>query len=162
MTSAIGLRDQRVRTYAKSDQGTDGVVRPVFTFANEYWGRIDESAAAVRFAQEKLQLKVDALAEFSDDVAIPVNGFLLDTLTGLHWWVRKIYNVRALHRLWVGLEAISEELVATFTIYEGASTLDGVHVIDPGTPPTQLTGWLTSEAGDMITSEAGVTLTTEG
>jgi hypothetical protein len=131
MTSAIGLRDQRLRLYARSNSGTDGVVRPVFTFTAEYWGRLDDSAAAVRLAQERLQLKVDAVAEFSDEVAPPVSGFLQDTSTGLFWWIRKFYTSRALHRVTVGLETITEEQVAQFQLFQGANPLDGVHVIDP-------------------------------
>lgn len=132
MSSAVGLRDQPLRLYARSDSGTDGRTKPVFTFTAWWWGRLDESHVAVRAAQERLQMKVDAVAEFADEAVIPDKGVCKDP-DGTLWWIRGINSNRLLRRIIVGLDRITEEQVTTTTLYESASELDGVHVIDAGT-----------------------------
>lgn len=129
-SSAIGLRDQRVRVYERTDQGTDGFPRPVFRLLYTRWGRLDDTAAATRIAQQKLQLQIDAVCEFSSETEVPPNGILKDG-DGIPWAVRGIYGVRQLRRTVVGLERIAEEKYRTFEVYEGNSTLDGVHMVDP-------------------------------
>lgn len=130
-SSAIGLRDQRVKVYELTDQGSDGFARPVYKWLYTRWGRLDDTAAAVRIAQQKLQLEIEAVCEFSSETECPVNGILVDELTGLPWMVRGIYGVRLLGRTVVGLDRITEEQYKTFVIYEGDSTLDGKHLVDP-------------------------------
>lgn len=131
MSNATGLRDTPIRLYERTNSGTDGFVRAVFSFTAWWWGRLDESSAGVRAAQEKVQQKLDAVATFSDEAIVPLAGIAKDDTTGLYWWIRGINPVRQTRSQIVGLERITEEQVATFTIYEGDSVLDGVHVVEP-------------------------------
>lgn len=131
--NATGLRDQRLRCYSRTDQGTDGEVRSVFYFSMERWGRLDDSAAAVRAAQDRLQLHLDAACEFADDVTVPCPGIIKNKLTGECWWVRGTYGVRALRRVVVGLERVTVEEFATFEVFEAANVKDGTHLVDPET-----------------------------
>ena len=130
MSNAVGLRDQRLRLYTMSEQGADGLARAVYTFLYERWGRLDESSAAVRAAQAKLQLKLDAAVEFDYSVDVPVNG-VLKSPDGTMWWIRGINSTRQLRRVLVGVERVTEELAATFQVVEGDSVLDGAHMVDP-------------------------------
>lgn len=129
-SSATGLRDQMLRLYARSNTGIRGNVRPTFTFTAQWWGRIDTLSSQVRDAQEKAQLKFDAQAQFADECTVPSNGILKDE-SGTIWWLRGITAVRITRTILVGLDRIDEELSKTFVINEGASVLDGVHLIDP-------------------------------
>ena len=132
--SAVGLRDQMLRLYARSNVGARGNVRPTFTFSAQWWGRIDTLSSSVRAAQEKLQLKFDAQAQFADECVVPSNGILKDE-NGVIWWLRGVTAVRTTRVILVGLERIDEELSKTFVLLEGASVLDGVHLIDPAPTP---------------------------
>src|ERR1017187_628558 len=129
MPNATGLRDQMLRLYARSNAGRGCTVRPVFTFTAEWWGRVDTLTSSTHSAQDKLQLKFDAQAQFADECTVPANGVLKDE-SGTLWWLRGIVKIRATRTLLVGLDRIDEELAKTFTLYEGASTLDGVHLLD--------------------------------
>lgn len=129
--NATGLRDQRVSLYTRTGQGTDGRVRSVYLFSATRWGRLDDSAAAVRVAQDRLQMKVDAVCEFADEVTVPCPGLLKETVSGQSWWVRGVYGVRQLRRVIVGLDRISVDQFATFQVYEAADVADGTHLVDP-------------------------------
>lgn len=138
MSSAIGLRDQRLRLYARTDQGTDGFVQSAFVLDSERWGRVDESSASSRVMQAKLGMKVDGMAEFADEVVVPAAGILVNAidvesdgtvLAG--WWIRSITTSRALRRAFVGLERISEDKFKEITFYDQANQLDGVPLVEP-------------------------------
>lgn len=131
--NAVGLRDQMLRLYTRSNTGTRGNVRPTFNFSAQWWGRVDTLTSSTRNATDKLQLKYDAQAQFADECVVPANGILKDE-TGTIWWLRGITAVRATRTILVGLDRIDEEQAKTFIINEGASVLDGVHLIDPATP----------------------------
>ncbi len=131
MSITVGLRDQRLRLYARSDSGTEGFVRAVFTFVAEWWGRLDESHVAVTIAQQRLQVKLDAVAVFSDEPTIPVNGVLKDTLTGQSWWIRGFNSSRQLRTTTVALERVTDDQFVTFRFTEGTtSAMDGTHLVD--------------------------------
>ncbi len=131
--NATGLRDQRVRIYSLTNQGTEGEVRSVFNFSMERWARLDDSAAAVRAAQDRLQMHLDAACEFGQDsgTVVPCPGILKNKLTGECWWVRGVYGVRNLRRVVVGLERVTVEEFATFQVFEDQDTKDGTHLVDP-------------------------------
>lgn len=131
--NATGLRDQRVMVYPRTEQGRDGRVRSVFRHDVTRWGRLDDSAAAVRFAQDRLQMRLDAICEFADEVSVPCPGILKEEQNGTCWWVRGTYSVRQLRRIVVGLERITVEQFATFDVFEGDTTLDGTHLVNPAT-----------------------------
>jgi hypothetical protein len=130
MSNATGLRDQMLRLYARSNTGAPGKVRPTFTFSAQWWGRIDTVGSSERGAQDKLQLKYDARAQFADECMVPPNGVLKDE-NGTMWWLRGITYVRTNRTILVALDRIDEEQVKTFVLIEGASVLDGVHLVDP-------------------------------
>lgn len=130
MGNAVGLRDQMLRLYTRTDTGRRGNVRPTFVFSNQWWGRIDTLTSSVRNAQDKAQLKYDAQAQFADECTVPSNGVLKDE-DGIVWWLRGITPVRANRTILVGLDRIDEEQTKTFLFVEGDSVLDGVHLVDP-------------------------------
>ncbi len=134
MSNAVGLRDQMLRLYTRTNQGRRGNVRPTFVFANQWWGRIDTMSSSVRNAQDKSQLRYDAQAQFADECTVPPQGILKDE-SGTIWWLRGITAVRANRTILVGLDRIDEELSKTFVLIEGASVLDGVHLVDPVAEP---------------------------
>lgn len=132
--NAVGLRDQMLRLYTRTNQGVRGNVRPVFTFAASWWGRIDTMTSNVRTAQDKTQLRYDAQAQFADECVVPSQGILKDE-SGTIWWLRGITAIRATRTILVGLDRIDEELRKTFVLTEGDSVLDGVHLVDPVAQP---------------------------
>lgn len=128
--NAVGLRDQMLRLYARTNRGTKGNVIPTFTFTAQWWGRLDTVTSRVRTATEKQQVTYDAQAQFADECVVPPQGILKDE-NGVIWWLRGVVTVRATRTILVGLDRIDEELSKTFTFIEGADVLDGVHLIDP-------------------------------
>lgn len=134
MSNATGLRDQMLRLYTRTDQGAQGNVRDVFTFSAAWWGRIDTLTSNVRNAQDKAELRYDAQAQFADECTVPAQGILKDE-DGTIWWLRGVTAVRANRTILVGLDRIDEEQAATFVLIEGASVLDGVHLVDPVAQP---------------------------
>ena len=130
IATASGLRDQRIRVYARSDQGSNGLVRAVFRFTGEWWARLDEITATSRGSEDHVQAKFDAQAQFSDEAVLAVNGILKDE-DGFFWWIRGINAVRATNTTVVGCDRVNDDESKTFTLYEGESVLDGVHLVDP-------------------------------
>lgn len=131
MTKAPGLLDQRLRFYAYRNSGSDGFVRPVYDFTVERWGRVDVTAdnQTVPMApQAHVEYRETTVATVADYVAVPRNGILKHD--GVLYWVRGVYEVRQLRCQRVTLEAIDPTAYATFTLREGNSTLDGVHLVD--------------------------------
>ena len=128
--TAPGLRDQRVRLYAPVDRGSDGYVHGAYVFECERWSRLDETRAATSLMQERLQTRVDAIAEFADEVTIPINGVLVNAADRRAWWVRGITTARQTRRVLVGLERISDERFKELDVYDAPSPLDGTHVIN--------------------------------
>jgi hypothetical protein len=157
MGNAVGLRDQMLRLYARANAGAPGKVRPTFTFSAQWWGRLDVGSSTERGAQDKLQLRYDARAEFADECVVPPNGVLKDQ-DGVMWWIRGITAVRTNRAILVGLDRIDEEQAKTFTVYEGKSTLDGAHLIDPATPLVELV----SNTGALLTTNTGRQLIAAG
>ena len=133
-SSAVGLRDQMLRLYTRTNHGRRGNVRPTFVFSNQWWGRIDTLTSQVRNVQDKTQLKFDAQAQFADECSVPAQGILKDE-SGTIWWIRGITPVRITRTILVGLDRIDEELSKTFVLIEGDSVLDGVHLVDPVAEP---------------------------
>lgn len=132
MTNAPGLRDQRLKLYRRENKGTDGFTSPVFVLDVTRWGRVDDSTAIVRMVGERLQLKIDAVAEFADEVDVPRDGLVIDeTDTSIAWWVRGIITLRQLRRVRAGLERIASEVFSTFTLHDSAGSLDGTHIVNP-------------------------------
>ena len=127
--NAVGLRDQRIRLYVRRDAGSDGMVKTVFQFDHERWGRLDESRASVSTMQGRLQMKLDAIVEFADEVVVPNNGVAV--VGNRAWWIRGINPVRQTRRVIVGLERIDDEAFTTFKVFDGNSTLDGTHLVNP-------------------------------
>jgi hypothetical protein len=130
MSTAIGLRDQRLRLYERREEGSDGFSRPVFYFSGEWWGRIDtisamtrEIAGAGAFAQG-----VTMAALFSDEINVPINGVLRheDDI----YFVTSVYKARLLRRIVVALEALTREQVQVLKLYD-TEVADGTHIVEP-------------------------------
>ncbi len=130
MTNAVGLRDQALRLYARRDIGTDGYTKKAYVFTAWWWGRLEETRAAVHASEQRLQMKLDAVAEFAHEAVVPDKGVLVDP-DGTMWWIRGFNSNRLLRRMIVGLDRITEEQVTTVTLFEMSSNLVGVQVVDP-------------------------------
>lgn len=132
MLNAAGLRDQRLKLYSRENTGSDGFQRDAFVYSTTCWGRIDERGAEVRSAQQRLQTRVDAIADFTDDVGVvPVDGLVVDSDTSTAWWIRGSYSLRQLRRVIVALERVALEQFKTFSLHDSATTVDGTHIVDP-------------------------------
>jgi hypothetical protein len=139
MSSAVGLRDQRLRLYARQEGGSDGYVEPHFLFTVERWGRLGSGRSSSQAPStggggpgERQQMKTDAVAEFAFEVAaeVPLAGLLRDP-DGVLWWIRGIDPRRQTRRVVVGVDRVTPEEATTFIVYDGASPLGGTHVVDP-------------------------------
>lgn len=142
MSISVGLRDQRAQLFSRGDSGHDGFVFPSYTFTVERWARIDESAVAVRAMSAKLEMVLDAVATFADEVTVPVAGVLKDQ-DGKYWWIRGIDDMRQTRSVVVGLQRIAVgeygPLVGswTLTLYDNVAVpnsnmTSGALVIDFG------------------------------
>lgn len=127
--NATGLRDQLIKLYERNEKGTNGFSKSVFVQTDTQWGRIDETSATSRNAQDRLQMKVDAVCEFDDTVTVPTGGILVDP-DGTAWWVRGINPIRQLRRIRVLCDRVSGEQFTALTLQDSATTLDGTHLVD--------------------------------
>lgn len=139
MSSAAGLRDQRLRLYARQDGGSDGYVATYFLFTVERWGRIGSSRSLSQAPStggggpgERQQMRTDAVAEFAFEVGpeVPMAGIIRDP-DGTLWWVRGVDQRRQTRRTLVGVDRVTPEEATTFLLQDDPSPLGGVHVVEP-------------------------------
>jgi hypothetical protein len=120
--------------YTREDGGADGFQRPVYVYAGEYWGRIDDTADAQTVPlspQAHIEARTTAVAYLSEAAPVTAYGIVrVDNLPPLYF-VRGIVKVRALRLQRVDLEAIDPTAFADFTLFEDADVLDGVHLVSP-------------------------------
>lgn len=128
---SAGLRNQRIRLYRRVSAGSDGMIRPVFMFTGEWWGRLEESRASSWQSMERIQMTSGGAAEFSDEVDVPTNGIAVDTGNGQAWWIRGITNAKTTRRKLVQIDRISDEEFTTMTLYDSQSQMDGTHLVNP-------------------------------
>jgi hypothetical protein len=129
--SGIGLRNERVRIYTRTDGGSDGFARPVYTFLAERWGRVAYAGAQFRLGgtpAAAYDTRYDALATFADEITLPTDGLLL--AGGEVFYLRGTVRSTLLRRQTVRLERVSAETFARFTLFEGDSVHDGTHLVD--------------------------------
>lgn len=131
MYIAPGTVDQRLRFYRRTDAGADGMLRPVYVFTAERWGRVDDTAqrATVPLApQSHVEHRTDAVATIASDIVVDQNGLVKwgDTI----YFVRGVITIRQLRCQRLTLEAIDPTAYATFELYEGEDVLDGLHLLD--------------------------------
>lgn len=129
---ATGRLEQRLRFYARTENGADGLTRPVYVFSVERWGRVDVMAdqETVPLApQAHAEYRATAIATVMDYVAIPAFGLVKHD--GLLYWIRGIVPIRQLRQKNVMLELIDPTQYATFVLTEPESVTDGVHLVDP-------------------------------
>lgn len=130
MSTAIGLRDQRLRLYERREEGADGFSRPVFYFVGEWWGRIDVANAGTRALADgnAMVSGVALVALFSDEVPVPKSGVLRngDDM----YFINGVQPVRALRRVIVTLDALTPEQMQLLKTYDVEPSL-GTHVVDP-------------------------------
>ncbi len=129
--NAVGLRDQRISLYERRDDADDdgGYSQAVFYLASTRWGRLDSSNAAISEMQRRLGQKVDAVAEFSDEATIPLNGVAVNVGTNEAWWIRGSYDSRMLRRVHVALDRVTDEQFRGFTLYPPDNFVHGVPVV---------------------------------
>jgi hypothetical protein len=134
MYVAPGLLDQRLRLYTREDAGADGFQRPVYVYAGEFWGRIDETASNQNVSmspQAHVEARSDAVAFLSEEAPVDAFGILrVDNLSPIYW-VRGIVKNRAVRLQRVTLQAINPTDFAQLTVYESDDVLDGVHLVAP-------------------------------
>lgn len=85
---SASLRNQRLRLYAYSNAGTNGVPDERYTFTAERWGRLTPLGAKQFTVGEQAEHTVNATAEFADEVAVPDNGLL--TYNGATYFIRGV------------------------------------------------------------------------
>lgn len=68
---SIGLRDTRIRLYAYSDAGSDGLAVPTYTYQRTVWGRKEPPTGREAPVGERLEQTVEAVVVLSDRVAVP-------------------------------------------------------------------------------------------
>lgn len=130
--SGVGLRDQRLRVYAHSDAGEDGFARPIFTYQNTYWGRLDIVTSAEQIAppaQQHADYRFKVKATFDYRATIPEKGLI--KINDEVYFIRGVVPIRALWRKEVALERVSTDAFATFELFEGEDVNDGLHLVDP-------------------------------
>lgn len=133
MYVAPGLLDRRLRFYARAENGADGFARPVYLFTSERWGRVDRTAARQQVAfspQAHVEIRGDAVAMVALDVVIDSFGIVKDTLDSALYFIRGVVPNRQLRVQVITLEAIDPTAYATFALFEGEETLDGVHLVE--------------------------------
>jgi hypothetical protein len=130
MSTAIGLRDQRLRLYERREEGSDGFSRPVFYFSGEWWGRIDTVSAMTRelSGAGAFVHGVTMAALFSDEITVPINGVLRDGED--IYFITSVYKARLLRRIIVGLEALTHEQVQVLQLYD-VDPVNGTHIVEP-------------------------------
>lgn len=134
MYVAPGLLDRRLRFYQRAENGADGFARPVYIFGVERWGRVDRISARQQVAfspQAHVEIRADAVAMVADGVTVDSFGIVKDTLDDTVYFVRGVVPSRQLRVQVVSLEAIDPTAYATFELWEGDETLDGVHLVGP-------------------------------
>lgn len=130
MSNATGMRDHRLKLYARVNKGSDGHVSPSFVLSVTRWGRLDERSSLSRDAQSRMQQQTDGVAQFSDEVTPPVDGIIVDQ-SGAAWWIRGIVNARATRAVIVYVDRVKHDEVSTLTMVDAETPLGGVHVVNP-------------------------------
>ena len=133
MSVAPGLLDRRLSFYERQDAGANGFQRPVYVKTGEYWGRIDDTADAQDVPlspQAHMESRTNAAATVADYV--PVSKFGVVRIgEGPLYYVRGVFQLRALRCQKITLEAVDPTDYAVFEIYENVEVLDGTHLLNP-------------------------------
>ena len=128
-----GLLDRRLSFYERQDAGADGFQRPVYVKTGTYWGRIDDTAdqQTVPLApQAHIESRTTAAATVADYVPVPKFG-VVRIGEGTLYYIRGVYQQRAIRCNRIALEAIDPTDLATFDIYEDVEVTDGTHLVNP-------------------------------
>lgn len=128
-----GLLDRRLAFYERQDAGADGFQRPVYVKTGTYWGRIDDTAdqQTVPLApQAHIESRTTAAATVADYVPVPKFG-VVRIGEGALYYIRGVYQQRAIRCNRIALEAIDPTDLATFDIYEDVEVTDGTHLVNP-------------------------------
>lgn len=73
---SAGLRNQRIRIYAYSDNGADGVPSALYTFTAERWGRLIDRAGRESRVGGQAEQVTDAVIVLSDEAVLDGNALL--------------------------------------------------------------------------------------
>lgn len=133
MYIAPGLLDRRLTFYRRDEEGGDGFVRPVYVETGTYWGRIDATAQRqnVAFApQSHIDVRTTWTATIADYVAVDPNGIVRESGSDTLYYVRGVITMRQVYGQRIDLESIDPSEYATFTLYDAAEVVDGVHLIN--------------------------------
>ena len=83
---SAGLRNQRVKIYAYTDNGADGVPSALYTFTAERWGRLISAAGRELRVGGKAEQLADAIIVLSDEAVFDGNALL--QVGGVNYLVR--------------------------------------------------------------------------
>lgn len=151
-----GLRDQRVRLYAREDHGADGFPRPLYVFTGEWWGRLDVGSATSRIGSSPQSAFEDqgtgrlTLAYYA---VVPSEGIALVGETA--FLIRGSVRDRLTWRTTVNVDRVATDRVARCTEYDAVGDSAEYHLIDPLEPAILL------ESGGTVLLESGARLLLE-
>ena len=118
--------------YEHVNNSDDGFARPVYRYLYTLWARLDPARDQQRVAQQPAvhtEYREQARATFSYRAQIPHDGLL--KINDEIYFIRGVNPRRQLWRTEVTCERVDVEIFATFQIYEGDSTTDGIHLVSP-------------------------------
>lgn len=133
MSVVPGLLDRRIAIYERTDGGANGFQRPVYVLTGTYWGRIDDTAdqqTVPLSPQAHIESRTTAAATVADYVPVPKFG-VVRIGTGPLYFIRGVFQQRALRCQRIALEAIDPTDLATFDVFEEVEVQDGTHLVNP-------------------------------
>lgn len=133
MYVAPGLMDRRLTFYRRDEHGGDGFSRPVYTRTGTYWGRIDATAQRQNVGFQPtaaIDVRTTWSATVADYVTVDPNGIVREEDSDTLYFVRGVVTLRQLMGQQIDLESIDPTQYATFIMYEGSETTDGVHLVE--------------------------------
>lgn len=74
---SYSLRDQRGRVYAQSNTGSPGWANNKYTFAAEWWVRVEAPTGRERLVGERETEAVDAVIAFADEATVPSRSLIV-------------------------------------------------------------------------------------
>jgi len=131
MSNAIGLRDQRVSVYGQRNDGKNGYSSPYWQYLYALWARLDvvsEQQQAGTPPQAHTQYLEQVKVTFAYTAIIPRDSLL--KLGDAIYFVRGVVRQRFTWTTTVRCERIPEEQFASYLMYNGDDTSDGVHLVE--------------------------------
>lgn len=151
-----GLRDQRIRLYAREDHGADGFPRPLYVFVGEWWGRLDVGSSNTRIGsspQSAFEDQDTARLTLAYYAEVPSDGIALVGETA--FMIRGTVRDRLTWRTTVTVDRVATDRVARYTTYDAVGDSAEYHLVDPPAPAILL------ESGGAILLESGARLLLE-